>query len=162
MKRVSLRLPIAVRLPPAYATGRVGLSDVLARVGGPAARGLLARWRLSSREWAFARRVLTEATRFWLWRTDPGAFAGDFAIVDMSSPDPDRRIPWVVDLKCRAPVKLGGGGAGNSLVNADDAVECLAAQGLAAYGPPRLATGDGSALFEAIVATGRPVKCGGT
>lgn len=141
-------LPIAVRLTSAFAAGRVGLADLLAREGGPAARGVLARWRLSSREWRFARRILTEVTRLWLWRTDPAGFAGDFVLVDMSSPDPRRRALWVVDLKCRAPLKVGGGGAGVSLVNAHDAVACLAARGVVDGVEPVLATGDGAELFE--------------
>ncbi|MEN0067844.1 MAG: hypothetical protein AAGA48_37290 [Myxococcota bacterium] len=141
-------LPIAVRLTPAFASGRVRLADVLAHVAGPAARGHESRWRLSSREWTFARRVLTEATRLWLWRTDPGAFAGDFVLVDMSSAEPERRPAWVVDLKCGAPLKVGGGGAGNSLVQAARAMAWLEAQGIVGPGAPVLATGDGAVVFD--------------
>lgn len=149
-------LPIAIRLPPAFATSRVALADVLACAAGAAARAETPRWRLSSREWRFARRILTEATRLWLWRTDPAAFAGDFVLVDMSSPNPARRRTWVVDLKCSAPLKLGGGGAGNSLVHADRAVAWLDAQGIVRDVEAVLATGDGQVIFELCHRAGGP------
>lgn len=116
-------------------------------MAGPRARGHASLWRLSSREWAFARRVLLEHSRLWLWRTDPRARAGDFLVVDMSSPEPGRRRRFVLDLKCQAPVKTGGGGAGVSLTQAGAAVAWLEAQGIVGAGPPLLATGDGAALI---------------
>ena len=139
-------LPIAVRLTPAFARSRVSLADLLARIG-PQHRGQASLWRLSSREWAFARAVLTDHTRLWLWRTDPQARAGDFVVVDMSSPDWARRPIWVIDLKCNAPIKFGGGGAGVSLTRASHAVTELADQGVVAEVAPTLVTGDGRHLL---------------
>lgn len=148
------RLPIAVRLTPAFAHGRVGLGHLLRCAGGPDVRGQTATWRLSSREWAFARALLLQHTRLWLWRTDPKARAGDFLVLDMSEPRPHARQAWVIDLKCLAPVKLGGGGAGISLIHADRAVDYLVERGLAEPHAPVLATGDGALLLEWLTGTG--------
>ncbi|HHO54234.1 MAG TPA: hypothetical protein ENK18_26030 [Deltaproteobacteria bacterium] len=147
---MSPRLPIAVRLTPAFARGHVKLGHLLRSVGGPDVRGQTATWRLSSREWAFARALLLHHTRLWLWRTDPKARAGDFLVLDMSSPKRYNRRAWVIDLKCLAPLKLGGGGAGISLIHADRAVAYLVEAGLAEPHTPRLATGDGAVLLALL------------
>jgi len=116
-------------------------------MGAPVRPGLVAPWRLSSREKRFAVALLTRRTNLWLFRTDQKRRAGDFVVVDMSSPDPVRRRVWVVDLKCGAELKVGGGGAGMQLLNAPLAVEAVA--GLSSS-PPVLAVGDGVVLLEAL------------
>ncbi|MBX2798907.1 MAG: hypothetical protein KTR31_14620 [Myxococcales bacterium] len=142
--------PIAVRLTHAWAEGRVKLGDLLSRAAGPDARSLASLWQLSSRERTFARELLRRCTRLWLWRTDPRARAGDFVVVDMSHPRPEGRRTWVIDLKCQAPLRLGGGGAGISLIRADAALEQLEDQGWLAAPRVVLATGDGQVLLELL------------
>jgi hypothetical protein len=50
-------------------------------------------------ELAFARTLLERHPNYWLYRTSQRAFAGDFAIVDLSSPRRDRRRVLAVELK---------------------------------------------------------------
>ena len=148
---MSPAVPIAVRLPRAFAFGRVSMRQVLAPVVDGDLRAAVAAFRLSSRERGFARRLLRRRTQWWLWRTHQKRRAGDFALVDMSSPDPAIRTVWIVDLKLGRPVRWGGGGAGIQLVNASLAVDELARAGVIARGSePVLAVGGGGALLEAL------------
>jgi hypothetical protein len=75
-----------------------------------------------SDEGLFARQLLARRSQLWLFRSHQRRFCGDFVVVDMSSPVAARRRSWIVDLKLGAPLKLGGGGAGVQLKNADRAV----------------------------------------
>lgn len=66
----------------------------------------------------------------WVFRVHQQKFAGDFVLVDLSSPLrplAGQRMPWwdvfVLDLKMNAPLKLGGGGAGVQLRFAEEAAE---------------------------------------
>lgn len=144
------RLPILVRLPLAYARGRQSMAQVLDRAIGGDVRAAVPAFRLHPREKRFARLILERHTRFWLYRTDQKQRSGDFALLDMSSPDPAGRRLWIVDLKLGADVKLGGGGAGNQLSNHPAAVALLQRRGLIRDACPRLAVGDGSALLRVI------------
>ena len=64
----------------------------------------------------------------WVFRSHQAMFAGDFVVVDISGPRrwvrdlcfPDWDV-FVLDLKQRAPLRLGGGGAGFQLVRAEEA-----------------------------------------
>ena len=107
-------------------------------------------WMLSSREARFARSLLTGSrTNLWLFRTDQKRRAGDFAVLDLSSPDPALRTLWVMDLKCGAPLTAGGGGAGNQLQNAGLVAQYLADHGwIAPSTAARLLVGDGRVLLE--------------
>lgn len=60
----------------------------------------------------FAKTLLKTKKNLWLYRCNQQRFCGDFIIVDMSSPFPEKRQVYVLDLKMQAPLKLGGGGAG--------------------------------------------------
>ena len=50
-------------------------------------------------ELAFARALLERRPNYWLYRTSQRAFAGDFALVDLSSPRRDRRRVLALELK---------------------------------------------------------------
>lgn len=66
----------------------------------------------------------------WVFRVHQQRFAGDFVVVDVSSPLrawSGMRLPWwdvfVLDLKMNAPLKLGGGGAGIQMKYAPQAAQ---------------------------------------
>jgi hypothetical protein len=107
---------------------------------------LLAAWHafaFKNDEHAFARELLSRKSNLWLFRTNQRAFAGDFVVVDLSSPSPAGRCASVLDLKRGAPLRIGGGGAGIQLKNASLAIRELAARGTLAEGVPcELLTGD--------------------
>jgi len=128
------------------------MAQVLSRAVRGEVRQRVAAFRLHPRELQFAQAVLTLHTRLWLWRTNQRAFSGDFLLVDMSSPNPQRRPVWVVDLKLYAPLRRGGGGASNQLVNHPLAVRAL--QRVGVVGPqtaPQLLTGGNEAVLAEIV-----------
>ncbi len=152
---MSRRSLITVRLPRAFALGRFSMAQAICRAGCGDVRGEIRSFELHPRELRFAREILLDRTQFWLWRTNQKQLAGDFALVDMSSPDPRRRPVWVIDLKLGAEVRFGGGGAGNQLSKAEAAVATLAAMGVVSFQKPRLATGDGAALLSALEADRR-------
>lgn len=158
---MSRSTPIAVRLPMAFARGRLSMAQVLtSAVCGdvrPRSAGSLGvqhadlrAFELRRREVRFVRCLLDAHPRFWIWRTDQRQRAGDFALVDMSSPDPARRRLWIVDLKLGTEPKLGGGGAGNQLTNHGQAVAELASAGVVVRVQPRLAVGDGLRLIDLV------------
>jgi len=149
---MSVRSLITVRLPRAFALGRLSMAQALGRATSGRVRADFRAFELHPREYRFAKQILLSRTQIWLWRTNQKELAGDFALVDMSSPDPRRRPVWVVDLKLGAEVRFGGGGAGNQLTKAAAAVDALAAAGVVRPRKPTLATGDGGALFTALQA----------
>lgn len=57
-------------------------------------------------ELEFARALLARRTNLWLYRTSQRAFAGDFLVVDVSSPGVDRRPVVVVELKRGDPLRV--------------------------------------------------------
>lgn len=74
----------------------------LARSLGPDRRRrveLAARLSLSSREREFARSLLERKSNWRLFRSHQAGFGGDFVVVDMSAPQPEWRLVWVVELK---------------------------------------------------------------
>lgn len=97
----------------------------------------------------FARELLRRKSQLWLFRSNQRAFCGDFTVIDVSSPWPERRRAFVIDLKLGAPVRLGGGGAGVQLRNAERAVREIA-RTTGALGPDPtfdLLTGDSSKIL---------------
>ncbi|MBX3272097.1 MAG: hypothetical protein KF729_17660 [Sandaracinaceae bacterium] len=103
-------------------------------------------------ELAFARRLLEAHPRIWLFRCNQLAFAGDFVAVDMSSAHVEARRALCLDLKRGAPVKLGGGGAGNSFVRVRAAIREIARchGALTPEHSVLCATGDGDALLRVV------------
>ena len=87
---------------------RQGLSGPrLARQALGRDRTLAPRFALSSRERAFALELLRRKPNYRLYRCHQGAFCGDFALVDMSSPVPSRRRLLAIELKLGARLRLG-------------------------------------------------------
>lgn len=58
-------------------------------------------------ELAFARALLARRTNLWLYRTSQRAFAGDFLVVDVSSPRLEARRATVIELKRGERVRHG-------------------------------------------------------
>jgi hypothetical protein len=112
------------------------------------------RYVLKSDEKPFVRELLRRKRNVWVFRCDQRRFAGDFVVVDMSEPRPERRWVVVLDLKMGAPLVLGGGGAGVQLTQAALAVEAVAArQGIIAPAARYdLATGDKAAVLAWLCA----------
>ncbi|MFT4980165.1 MAG: hypothetical protein ACI8S6_006077, partial [Myxococcota bacterium] len=102
---------------------------------------------MSSREEVFVRILLREKRNLWIFRCHQQGFSGDFVIVDMSHPQPQRRSAVVVELKARALLKLGSGGL--QLKNAPVAVAELIERGvLTEHSEVTIATGDKDAVLE--------------
>lgn len=69
------------------------------------------RYALSRPELAFVSDLMARKPNLWVYRCHQGRYCGDFAVVDMSAPWPQRRRAWLVELKTRrgqAPLKLAG------------------------------------------------------
>jgi hypothetical protein len=102
----------------------------------------------------FARELLRRKSNLWVFRSNQRLACGDFVIVDVSSPTPARRRAYVIDLKQGAPIRLGGGGAGVQLRNADHIIRALEEAGvLGAEAVYELVTGDSQALLGFFGAT---------
>jgi hypothetical protein len=98
-------------------------------------------------ELAFARALLERRTNLWLYRTSQRAFAGDFIVVDVSSPAPPARPVTVVELKRGEPVRVGHPSS-VQLRNAPAALRELAETGVIAEDAPvRALTGDASRVL---------------
>jgi hypothetical protein len=78
-------------------------------------------------ELAFAR-ALAERTHLWLFRANQRAFAGDFVVVDVSSPSAEHRSAIVVDLKRGG--RLREGRRGIQMGRSDRALAALSARGI--------------------------------
>jgi hypothetical protein len=101
-------------------------------------------------ELLFARMLLDAQSRLWLYRTNQRAFAGDFVIVDVSSPIVARRRAFAVDLKRGESVRVHDG-ACLQLRNARHVITEIAATGVVdASRAPIIATGDARALIDFI------------
>jgi len=85
-------------------------------------RELLARFAFKCDEQRFALSLLSRTTHLWLWRVDQQGGAGDFLVVDMSSPDPRRRRAHAIDLKLGADLRESGS---HQLRHRDRAVAAL-------------------------------------
>lgn len=128
---MSMPTPLVLRLPRAHVRAEASIPSLLSRsekASGAKLRALVARFALCPDEDKFVRSLLSARKNFWLFRSHQAGFCGDFVVVDMSPPTPSKRSVWVCDLKRGAPLKRGGGGAGNQLVHAAKAVDAVAHQ----------------------------------
>jgi hypothetical protein len=98
----------------------------------------------------FAKEVLEQKKNLWIFRTNQQKFCGDFIIIDMSSPIPEKRAIFVLDLKQNAQLKQGGGGAGIQFKNAQLAVSELADKRrlIPTNAPYELLSGDRKAILR--------------
>lgn len=138
---------LLLRLPSARALAPTGVVRLLAADRPWAeAEALAGRFALSSRERDFARELLDRKSNLRLWRCHQGAACGDFVVVDMAEPRPERRRAVVLELKCGGRLRLGGGH--HQLRRAADAVQAVAQAGvLADPVAPQLAVGDRDAVL---------------
>jgi hypothetical protein len=152
--------PVLLRLSLALLERANPWSDLLAREGAlpPSLAAVFAsRYEFKNDEKRFARELLRAKQNLWLFRCDQRAFCADFAVVDMSSPDPRRRRALVIDLKQGSPLRAGGGGAGVQFRNASRAVAALAREGgvLAEDSGYELLSGDRGEVLAFLRARGR-------
>jgi len=80
------------------------------------------RYMLCDDEKRFAQQLMHQLPHLWLFRARQNAFTGDFALVDMSSADPQQRTVVVVELKRSGVLVEGGGGCSNQLSRYADAL----------------------------------------
>ncbi|MGE0710718.1 MAG: hypothetical protein AB7N76_28020 [Planctomycetota bacterium] len=88
---------------------------------------------LGGRERAFALALLRARPNLWLYRVNQRAHAGDFAVVDLSSPRPELRPLWVLELKAGQPARSVSP-TFLQLRNAVEVARALARAGLVAQG----------------------------
>ena len=101
-------------------------------------------------ELEFARALLERRTNLWLYRTSQRAFAGDFLVVDVSSPPAQagRRRVVVVELKRGDPLRVAQPTA-VQLRNTPAAVRELAETGVVNEGcDVRAVIGDADAVLD--------------
>ena len=143
--------PVVIHLAPRSLRRRDGVPVTILRQSEAGfARRVLGVFALSEDELRFAREVLAERPCYWVFRSNQRAFCGDFVLVDMSSPRPERRRVFVVDLKRGATVREGGGGAGVQLTRARAAVDAIATRFRAVPRGAafRLVTGDRARILD--------------
>lgn len=122
-------LPLALALPRRALARRDLVPALVWRAIRPANAdvGLVVQaFELKNDELDFARALLAKKSQLHLFRSNQRAFCGDFVVVDVSSPSVARRSAVVLDLKQGAPLRVGGGGAGVQLRNAELAVREIA------------------------------------
>ena len=127
------RFPI-LRLPFWLADNAFVLSWVFARdpkVSCARAWSYLPRFELSGPEQLFAKSLLRKKRNLWLFRCDQKSYCGDFAVVDMSSPQVEGRKLYVLELKAGAPLRFAGKGAEGQLRNSELVAEHIRELGLA-------------------------------
>ncbi len=114
-------------------------------------------FRFKNDEERFARELVERKSNLWIFRSNQQGFCGDFVVVDMSSPVPGQRRVYVIDLKQRARLKLGGGGVGNQFIHAAAAVRDIGER--TGVVPPDatfyLLSGDRQAVFDWLLAATR-------
>lgn len=126
--------PVLLRLPFWLVDQGFRLERVLASdldLSWSQCYALLIRFELSGPEKSFAKAILRRKRNIWLYRCHQGAFAGDFALVDMSPSSPRYRKVFVVELKSGETLHFGEKGAGKQLANASLIVDDLREQGVA-------------------------------
>jgi hypothetical protein len=149
---MSRTLPFLLELPR-RALARRDLVPALLRRASGVARADLPRaveaFALKNDELSFARALLVRRSQLRLFRSNQRAFCGDFVVIDVSSPAVERRRAVVLDLKHGARLRVGGGGAGIQLRNAELAVRDLArtTSVLAEEAPFDMVTGDSGAVL---------------
>lgn len=100
-------------------------------------------------ELSFARSIAERCPQFWVFRLHQQAFAGDFALVDMSSPVAARRPLFAVELKRGERVRTVGSG-GVKIRNIHRVAEGLAAAGIAPDRPDVVLVGDADLVVEHV------------
>lgn len=99
-------------------------------------------------ELSFARALLSVQSQLWLFRTHQRRFAGDFVVVNVSSPDPAHRPVFAVELKLGARVRVHDG-TPLQLRNAGLVVTHIARTGVIADScEPEMLTGDARAVIN--------------
>ena len=149
--------PLVLHLPSrALPTTRSVAFFLRHQVRGRVSARLVAAFRFKNDERPFALQLLARKSNLWVFRSNQHASCGDFFVVDMSSPDPSIREVWALDLKQGAPLRRGGGGAGDQLRHVGRALSDLARR----YGvvspdaAPSLLVGDSQLLLQEL--TRRP------
>ena len=103
--RLTLLLPF--ELAESFNLPRLLASDP--NLSGRQAYRLLEQFEVSKPEQRFVCALLRAKTNYWVFRCNQKGFCGDFIVVDMAEPDPERRRAWVLELKANEPVRPGGG-----------------------------------------------------
>ncbi|MBX3187408.1 MAG: hypothetical protein KF819_10355 [Labilithrix sp.] len=155
-----MRSHLVLRLSRASLARRDVVTRLLARLdarhGGWLA--LVHAFAFKDDELAFAR-ALAARTHLWIYRVNQRAFGGDFVVVDVSMPDPSRRVAIAVDLKRGRDVRADR--AGIQMQHATSALAEIARAGVVgAECAPRYLTGDARLVLGAIdgvIARGRPL-----
>lgn len=130
---MSFRLPLAIRLTRRALARHdrfCALVHELTRASRADAALAFHAFAFKADEHAFARALLARKTQLWLFRTNQRAFCGDFLAIDMSSPRPDRRRAFVLELKYGMPLRIDAGAVGVQLRNASLALRDLARDGV--------------------------------
>lgn len=109
---------------------------------------IVAAFEFKDGELAFAR-SLARHTNLWIYRVNQRAFAGDFLVVDVSSPSPARRPVIALDLKRGGRVREGRPGI--QMAHTDRAMAVLAERGLIrSTCAPVHVVGDASSLLASM------------
>ena len=89
-------------------------------------RALHSLFAFKSNERLFARILLDHKPEYWVFRCNQRCLCGDFIVVDMSCPVRERRKVYVIEMKERATLELGGRGAGNQFMETAPTLKKLA------------------------------------
>jgi|GEM_PF-688765 len=117
--------PTVLRIPFFWLKYTQSLEQIIAlewSLSRSLVHSLVEKFAFRNDEKIFVKELLRGKKNLWLFRCNQQHFCGDFAVVDMSSPDPACRKVYILDLKRGAPLKIGGGGAGIQFKNAGKAV----------------------------------------
>ena len=142
--------PLILQLPRRVLARQDAVRVLVGRLGLRACRRPEAEavFAFKDDELAFAR-AIAERTQLWLFRANQRAFAGDFVVVDVSSPSVARRPALVVDLKRGG--RLREGRQGSQMRRGDRALAALSARGvLAPSCVPVYLFGDAREVLAAI------------
>jgi hypothetical protein len=111
-------------------------------------------FELTQAELWFARVLLSVQSQLWLYRTHQRTFAGDFVVIDVSSPEPSRRPVFAVELKHGERVRVHDG-TPLQLRNAGLVITDIASTGIIARDQtPAMLTG-GAAEVVSYLRAGR-------
>jgi hypothetical protein len=139
--------PLTLRLPFWLATRGFSLARLLAddpERSWTEGYRLLERFELSGPEQRFTLALMRRRTNLWIFRCHQRRFCGDFIVVDMSDPRPERRRVYCVELKQNAALVLDARGDSVQLVNHARAVDHVAQSTgtIVAGAPSRVVYGD--------------------
>lgn len=144
-------LPLVLKLPRRILARRDAVRMLVAGLEEKRDRSrveLVSVFEFKDSELSFAR-ALSERTNLWLYRVNQRAFAGDFVVVDLSSPDVSRRPAVALDLKRGGKVREDR--AGIQMQRTDRAIAAIASAGVVGPGcTPIHVTGDARSVLAAI------------